>query len=407
MNKPTVKLLGLFILFFPVIFPARLFADFELLDAIEEFGEKRYIKFQPARLHTGPLRIHPSLRNTVEYDSNIHLQKSDAREDVLFNIKPGVILELPIQRHQIAMGYEAEFEVFTKSPNQNDQNQSAFALIDLNFPDGYVNVLEKFSETSSRAGTTFTDRIPRYDQSIHPKLGYRWKRLIFEMAFRHYVRDFRRQGNDALDFQMVEWTEVVYYDLTARLKALVEYQVAQIDYDDNFQRNGTFQQARLGLDGEVLPNLTLKVRGGPHFRHYDHNNDYNNWVAAITAEYRFRENITFNAALRRQPVEATFGDATFYKEHVIEAGAEYAWRREWIFYSKARFGRHNYADRATVGAQTGFRRDNHAGVESGVRYAPIDWLEFELAYEYLHRNSNFSDFGYNDNRVSLTSTLRY
>ena len=102
------------------------YADFRLVDAIEEFGDQRFVKTKPSRIKSGPLRIHPSLRSSATYDSNILSEKDDARDDVIFNIQPGAILELPINKNQIVAGYEADFENFTKLRHhkQNDQNQN-------------------------------------------------------------------------------------------------------------------------------------------------------------------------------------------------------------------------------------------------------------------------------------------
>lgn len=411
MMRPGIFGAGLLTLLLCLSHCPPLFADFKLLDAIQELGEKRFIKLQPTRLKKGPIRFHPTLRSGVEYDDNVLLQERDPRDGVVFNIKPGAIVEIPLQQHQFAAGYEAEFEIFTKSKDgrQNDQNQNFFILTDLHFPSWYVNVLEKFAETSSRAGTTFTSRIPRYDQSIHPKIGYRWKRVIFEAAYRHFLRDFRRIVDKPLDFQLHEWTGVIYYDLFARLKALVEYQVAQIDYHDNSFRHGTFHQARVGLEGEVLPNVTLRMRAGPQFRNYkiSSEKDFNSWVGALSVDYQFRKNWTLKLALSRQPVEATFQEVNFYKEHSLTAGFEYQVRHPWMIFSEFQYTRHDYAERATVVDRVGFRHDNRAAIEAGIRYTPVEWLEWEAAYQYLRRDSNFSTFDYTDNRFSLTSTLSY
>ena len=114
-----------------------LFADFKLIDAIQEFGEKRFIKTPTKpRLKAGPVRIYPQLRKSATYDSNILYEPLDAKEDVVFHIQPGAIIELPIDTHQLAVGYEADFEIFSKSRHsrQNDQNQNFFALADIRFP---------------------------------------------------------------------------------------------------------------------------------------------------------------------------------------------------------------------------------------------------------------------------------
>ena len=388
-----------------------LYADFQLMDAIEEFGERRFVKPFAPRLRAGPLRIHPSLRTQIEYDDNILLEEKDEREDVVYNIQPGAILELPIGTHQITAGYEADFEVFSKGRHsrQNDQNQNFFALADLRFPDWYVNVLERLSETSGRSGTTFTERIPRIDQSIHPKIGYRWKRLIIESGFRHSVRDFRRQVDDSLDFQIVEFTQVFYYDLFARLKALLEYQFAQIDYDDNFTRNGTFNQVRVGLEGEVYRNLTVRLKTGGQWRNYeeDAKSTFKSWVGEASAEYQARKNLKFQASFGREPIEATFGNVNYYTQHIFRLGAEYEFRPRWIAFSQFKYYTHHYAEPSQFGNIYAFRRDYHTSVRTGLRYLPREWFEIEMAYQFVQRDSNFPTLDYDNNRFSLSSTLSY
>lgn len=387
------------------------YADFKLLDSIEEFGEKRFVKAKPGRIKSGPLRIHPSLRSTATYDSNILLEEDDAREDVIYNIQPGVILELPINKHQIVAGYEADFENFSKGRhhNQNDQNQNFFALADLRFPSWYINVLERFSETSGRSGTTFTDRIPRYDQSVNPKIGYHWKRFTLEGGFRFFLRDFRQQVNDRLDFRETAWTGVLYYDLFARLKALVEYQVSQIEYQDNPQRNGTFNQVRVGLEGEPMRNLRVKIRSGLQFRNYGASSetDFTSFVGDIWAEYKMRPDLKLIIRAGREPVEATFGEVNYYLEHRAGFGLEYSPWLKWTLFSSFDFVRHSYSERETLATQTGFRKDNHISGRYGVRRLVSDWMEIELAYEHLTRLSNFSGLDYTDHRLSLSSNLTY
>ncbi len=393
------------------VYPQNLQADFQLTDAIQEFGEKRYVKTGPARLHAGPLRIHPTLVNRVGFDSNILSEPEDEKHDVVFNVRPGAILELPINKHQLAVGYAADFEIFTKHRNhkQNDANQDFFALADLNFPDWYVNVLEKFSETSSRSGTTFTSRIPRFDQSINPKIGYRWKRFTFESGFRHFLRDFRQQVMDPFDFQVTEFTEVLYYDLFARLKAFFEYQFAKIDYNDDYTRKAFVNQMRVGLQGEIMPRLTAKVRTGLQFRNSTTSSepDFYSWIGDILVEYQVRDNFKVHAGFSREPVEATFQSVNFFKEHLLKVGFDYEVRPNWTVFTESKYYRHDYAERAVIGQTDGFRHDNHIGVETGLRYITRDWLSWKLSYEYLRRASNFGSLDYTDHQVSLTSNLAY
>jgi hypothetical protein len=404
--KFLLLLFALGILFSPV-----LLAEYKFFDQIEEFGEKRYIKSVPTKLIAGPVRFHPQMRTKAAYDSNILRDEEDPRDDVVFNIQPGAVIELPVQDHQFVVGYQADFENFIKkkSSSQKAQNQDMFGLIDLHFPSFYVNVLEKFSDTSSRSGTTFTNRIPRRDQSISPKMGYRWKRAIFETGFQHFTRDFRRQIDDSLDFQTIEMKNVIFYDLFAQLKALLEYHWGQIDYDDNTTRRATINQARVGLEGELLPNVVVKVRTGFQIRNYlvSSENDFNSWVGSASVEYQMRDNLLLKISTDRDPVEATFQDVNYYTNHILRLGAEYEFIPRWTLFTMSKVYWHRYSERSLVQNQLGYRRDKHLSLELGMRYDFREWWDIELAYELLHRTSSIPDFDYTDHQVSLTSAFHY
>lgn len=400
-----------FLLLLAFTFTSYAHADFQLLDVIQEFGEKRYTDLGPARIKAGPINVHPTLRTRTEYDSNVFLEDTDAKEDIVFDILPGVILDIPIQKHRLTVGYEADMEFFAKDRHrkQNDQNQTFFALANLHFPSWYINVLEHLSETSGRAGTTFSSRIPRIDQSINPKIGYRWNRLTFETGYRHFYRDFRRQADDALDFKLSEWTSVIYLDLFANLKAFIDYQFAHIDYMDSRTRRGNFNQARIGLEGDLMPNLTVKMRIGPHFRNYESNseNDFNSWVADVHTEYVFKERTTFEFDMSRKAVEATFGLVNFYKQHLVGFGVSHELRPNIELFARLKLYRQSYGERATVGTRTGYRRDDYLSYRMGVTYEPREWLEITGSYELARRDSNFATFDYTDHRFGLSTAIVY
>ena len=396
--------------FFGTLATLPAFADFQLLDVIQEFGEKRYALLPPPHIRPWRnIRFHPVLRTKVEYDDNILLANQSERRDIVYNLNPAAVVDIPSGRNRLTMGYESEFEIMTINSHQNDVNQNFFILGNAHFPSWYINVLENFSETSSRSGTTFTTRIPRYDQAVHPKIGYRWKRTVFESGFRHFLRNFRRTVDGPLDFQTSEWTEIIYYDFFAHLKALVEYQLAQIQYRHNSLRDGTFHQARAGFNCNLFPNFVAQVRVGPQFRNYGAStkNDFASWVGYASIEYEYKKKLKLNLSLIRQPAEATFQDINFYLEHGLRLGLEYKMGLRWTAFSQFKFIRERYAERATVNEHTGFRRDNHILVKTGLRYRLLESLEVQLAYEYAMRDSNFSNFDYADNRFSLSTDFQY
>ncbi|MDD5670937.1 MAG: outer membrane beta-barrel protein [Candidatus Omnitrophica bacterium] len=394
-----------------VSFSESLFAEYKITDAMQQFGEKRFLAPKPARLRLGPLRVHPTFRSQVEYDSNIFLENHDSREDVIFDIVPGGIIEIPFDTHQITVGYEADREIFSKArhADQTEWNQYFFSLIDLRFPNWYVNVLEKFAATSSRAGTTFTTRIPRYDQTVNPKIGYRWGRTTLEAGYNCFLRQFRRSTDDQRTFNLNEWSGVVYYDLFARLKLLLEDKISRIEYPDNFQRNGRFNSLLVGFEGELWPRLITRLRTGWEYRKYDETfkEGFNSWVGVFDAQYQWRERTKIRFSMERAPIEATFGNVNYFTRHIFRLGFDYLMGFRWTYFQDHKVYLDHYAERTTLNAETKFRHDTTLAIATGFRYRLLEWMSLELAYEFARRGSNYTTFSYTDNRVSLMTTVDY
>jgi hypothetical protein len=193
------------------------------------------------------------------------------------------------------------------------------------------------------------------------------------------------------------------------LKAVMDYQYAQIDYDDNASRKGDFNQFRIGIEGEVMPNMIVKARTGIQFRDYTFpaENDFASWVGIASVDYQIRPDLKLIASAGREPFEATFGDVNFYLQHIVRLGYEYQIRPRWKQFSQFKLYRHRYSERATIGNQTQYRRDNHVSLETGLRYLLRDWIEIETAYEFYHRDSNFAGLDYNDHRASISTSFAY
>jgi hypothetical protein len=385
------------------------FADYQLQDCIREFGEKRWVKSGPDRLKVGPFKLHPHLRTKFEYDDNVYLTHTKARKDFVFTVAPGAVIELPIDKHQVTVGYEGDIQTLAENSNQNRQDQHFFALGDFHFPSWYLNVLEKLDFTSERSGTTFTQRIPRMDQLVNPKIGYKWKRATFEADYRNFIREFRRTVDKPYNFRENAWTGVFYYDLYARLKALVDYTFSQIEYPSNHTRNLHINQSRVGLQGELIPEMFVNLRVGPQFRTYRYHerHDFNSWVASGELAYLWRKNWRFKAEFTREAIEATFQNVNYYVRHGLRGVIEYKFRPRWVVSEEFWYAKDNYAERATSDDRSGFRHDNNFSSKTGIKYLFRDWVEFELAYEWYRRNSNFSNQTYNDNRISFTSLMKY
>ena len=66
------------------------------------------LKDIPGNIHIGPLKIHPGLSIKGEYTDNIFHEASGESGSSITTLSPGIVLQLPYQRHFLEIDYRAD-----------------------------------------------------------------------------------------------------------------------------------------------------------------------------------------------------------------------------------------------------------------------------------------------------------
>src|SRR6267378_226858 len=64
-------------------------------------------------------KVSPFISERVEYESNVFQTPSHAKDDVIIKTIPGIVLELPMGPHRLALGVRAEFLHFMDMDQQD------------------------------------------------------------------------------------------------------------------------------------------------------------------------------------------------------------------------------------------------------------------------------------------------
>ena len=90
------------------------------------------------------------LPERVEYESNIFQAPSGAQDDVIFKTIPGFVLELPLGRHKIDLGFRAEILRYVDLESQDTEHYFVLGSLLLDFPGGLkFKLKEDFARTSA------------------------------------------------------------------------------------------------------------------------------------------------------------------------------------------------------------------------------------------------------------------
>lgn len=395
-NEQNRKFFNIIFVLFIAVFVFT--GDSLALEFLDDFGEKTGLKDVRKRLEMGPLSLHPFVRQQMSYDSNVFLEPDDEKEDVIWTTTPGIIADLKFDDHLIEASYKCDFENFTKFSSQNDQNQRFDTLLDLHFPDWYVNNTYRLEQTSSRAGTTFTQRIGRLENTVNTSVGYKWNQLTLEADYHLFHRRYSSKTYQQYDYHVNVVGTTLFLDLTKKTQAFVEYAHGFIDYRTNQNRDGNFDRVRGGVRGKILPRLTAIAKLGWESRRYHGDNEpgFNSFSAEVSARQQFTSRTAVEIGYYRGPEEATFLDNSFFTQDRLFTRIEQKFFRSVLFVADLGFTNQRYEQATLVGRDWGTRRDRIYLTNVFLKYDFRDWWDFTVGYKFKWRDSKFNAFDYKD-----------
>ncbi|MBI3999664.1 MAG: outer membrane beta-barrel protein [Candidatus Omnitrophica bacterium] len=350
------------------------------------------------------LKIYPRFRTDYTLDSNILLEPTDERMDSIFREVPGVKIIVPFQDHYFKADYEAQLEQFVKTAKENAENQYFTSEMALNFTDLYLHVNEAVTHTSSRSGTTFTERIPRFENDVDTLIGYKWNRFTLEAGYENFYRSFDTSAEKHLNYDSNKWLGSLYMDLTAKTKIFFDYAFTSYDYSKDETRDGESNAFYGGIEGALFPKTTLYSKLGYERLTFDGSNEKegNNFVAEVGALYKPVAKTTVDIGWMRSTEQAVFGDTNFFVQDKLFGRLRQRFTAKISGEADMAYTNQDYEDVSTTGAGTftGERNDDLLTVDVKLLYQFTDWLGWDIKYQYNRRDSNASIFDYTDHLLT-------
>jgi hypothetical protein len=356
------------------------------------------------------IKIRPRYRQEYEFDRNILREPgNDEKSDSIFREIPGVQVVIPFQDHYVKADYEARLSQFVKFPADIAEDQYFNVEGGLNFTDMYLRATESLSHTSDRSGTTFTERVPRFENKVDVTGGYQANRFLGEAGYTNFVRNYNRTSDGSLDYHYNQFHTRGYMDVTEKTKLLVDYVLTGYEYPSDSSRDGTSNQISAGFKSRLLPKTSFFSKFGYEHVGYDSVSDANNFIAEVGVHYDPFAKTVVDLGWVRSTQQATFAgqndftqDELFLKlkQHVTQklSGEGYLAYTNQDYRNSSRAG--------TAGLFRGERDDDLLTMDLKLLYAFTDWLSGDIRYQYNRRDSNASTFDYTDHLMTVGVSLK-
>jgi hypothetical protein len=358
----------------------------------------------PGNIKLGPAEVHPYIKTQVQYDSNIFLRQTNKKDDIIVTAQPGLRLDIPFGQGKESLlraDYSAAYNRFIDYKDQSNTAQYAKGLLALRFTKFYIDLKDDFSWSTDRASSEIITRLYHRDNTFDAMIGTRWNKLGLEVGYENFYTHYHREPNQIWDRNDHTGMITGYYQIFPKTQALLEYDYSQINYTKDPARGDIdYQQALVGLKGNLTGKITALMKAGWQGRHYEPgvNKDYDSMVgtAKVTAnlseltkvDLKYDHTIEESSGLTQLGYKVDRGTVTLTQRLMDRLTGLVSYGLEDARYLRdGNYGREKW---------------DLWSVEPALIYRFGKHFSTTLSYKYLEKDSNIAGNDYKDNLVTLS-----
>jgi hypothetical protein len=356
-------------------------------------------------------RVSPFISERVEYESNIFQAPSGSQDDVIFKTIPGFVLELPLGRHKIDLGFRTEILRYVSLEDQDTEHYFVLGNLLLDFPGGLkFRLKEDFARTSDPPGTELTGRIKSSTNVLSPSaeygfaqryaigLDYVWAHIRFDDVVNQLDRDEHTVGLTG------------YYKIQPKTDLLANVSYGVKDFDRANDRDVSRYIGAVGVRGEITRRLVTTFRVGYEVRDPDHGDvgSYSGAVIGGDIVYTPTARTRITLVADRSVQESVFATNVAYLANLVTLSAEHFLTPKLLLTGRLFGGNGDYFEKAPkVNGTFDWRNDWVYAYSVGVEYQIQKWLGVSADYTHSRRDSNFDNFDFSDDVVGAKVTLSF
>jgi len=356
-------------------------------------------------------KISPFIAQRVEYESNIFQAPSGAQDDVILKTIPGFVLELPLGRHKIDLGFRAEILRYVDLDSQDTEHYFVLGNLLLDFPGGLkLKLKEDFARTSDPPGTELVGRIKSTTNVLSPSVEYGFARryaIGLDYAWTTVKFDDTVQQLDR-DEHMIGLTG--FYRIQPKTDLLLNFSYGTKDFDRADNRDVKRYITGVGVRGEITSRLSSTFRVGYEVRDPDRGRvgAYSGVVANGDLVYLPTERTRIVLITERSVQESVFATNVAFLSNLVTLAAEHYLTPKLLLTGRLAGGNGDYFEKAQkVNGSFDWRTDWVYGFSFGVEYQIQKWLGVSADYTHSRRDSNFDNFDFKDDVVGAKVTLSF
>lgn len=238
--------------------------------------------YKPLGLRAGAFMLHPGVQLAAEYTDNVFYANKDLNSDVVYHIRPYISAQSTWSRHSFNFTAGADFTRYSDF-SERDYEDYFFGIsgrIDVknrsyfSYSLDYMDLHEDLNNRNSEQGIEPT----RYDMTgANLEYDHTFNRLSVGGSIGYSDFDYDNaldSDGDVIDNEDRDRKDGFYtlragYQFRTDMQAFVAYQGYNVDYDQQFDRNGYDRTGDgYAIDGGVSFTVTGKLEGDVSVGYY-------------------------------------------------------------------------------------------------------------------------------------------
>jgi hypothetical protein len=365
-------------------------------------------------------KVHAAARVAEQFDSNVFLADSDTESDFITILAPSVGVEKKLGDSLFSADYEMAQYLFGTWHSQNHLDHNLRGLLETQWTDYKITLSDNFRIFTDRASNEDSLRLKEDTNNFKAGVSAQFDQFGFDTG---YIQKLQVYDSNDLYVGSLTYNEKSYMDQSVygtlsyrfwpKTYFIFENDLGYINYYKTSELPDSYYvDSLVGLRGEWTSKITLNLRVGFRYQHYDYSDvvAHKPYVGGIVRgglEYNPTEDDKVILNLERTDIESTYSTNNYYTLNL--AGLDYKHK----FSDKLSGGLfgvyqfHQYPSQTTENGETAKRYDNLLNAGASVRYDMNRWFSTELKYEYRYKASKFDIFDFNDNLVTLRGTVGF
>jgi hypothetical protein len=383
--------------------------------------------------------FHPELSLSEEYSNNILNTRSDKESDYITKISPTLWFCLPGRDEKISPAvistsipggeelsslgseftgrmltyvlYNFESEIYAENSGENVDSHNLDARFQLNLKSGHsLGVSNTFMRSYDTPGTGVSTELDRYRDNLAKVFLNLMisERLRITGDYSHFYLKYDADRNAGRNRYDDTFSSYIFFHLFPKTAALIGCELTNINYEEETRidspiSDGREQRYYAGLDWQITAKSRGRLKSGTSIKTFDDSSmdKDREYLFELQLSHQFtpRTSLVLNAY--RRPSESTINQAAYSLKY--QAGSVLTHRITHKISGSLECGYTNEKFKGDLiyGPGKKERKDDYFSAAPSLNYQIKRWLSTGLYYVYEERESNFSDFSYSTNTISL------